>query len=142
MQEFSIVDHVGNDALTWGKGPSVFCHEPMRDRKPDHALKALQRSKNQSSAGPRTSQRDVEVVAACFCFEPSCSRWPSRAICSDPIAKLRLATNELPGHAPVCIDPATLKKVSHGISLVWFFGLLTRERRAQRRSLEQGIRAL
>jgi hypothetical protein len=63
-----------------GKRPVVFPHEPVHDRERDHGLEPFELAEDERPVRPRACERDVEVIAARFCLEPSRSGRPRRAI--------------------------------------------------------------
>src|SRR5262249_30739455 len=108
VQEFDAIDAVGYHTIGGREGPTVLTPQPMCDRKADHGLEALQGPEYKRPASPRACQRNIKMISADLRFESIHAGWPGRAIHGDPIAKLRIPADELPGRWLVGTDPAAL----------------------------------
>ncbi len=113
------VDRVGNDPVRGLERPTVFAHEPVGDRKIDHAFQPLQGPEDERAVRPRTRVRDVEVVASRLRLEPALAGGPGSAVGRDPVAEgavraLEPASGGLGVIPPV--RPDAVDEQSHGSS--------------------------
>lgn len=116
VEEAGAVDGVWHHTGRLGKRPAVFPHEPVHDRERDHGLEPFELAEDERPVRPRACERDVEVIAARFCLEPSRSGRPRRAIRSDPVPERGGLAHEAPARAfgivPL-IEPDAVDKQSH-----------------------------
>ena len=67
---------------------------PVRHRQRDRVLQSFQRAHDQGAMRPRTSERDIEMIAAGLGPEAAFPCWPRSAVGRDPVAVARFPTNK------------------------------------------------
>mgnify|MGYP006996869046 CR=1 FL=1 len=115
VQEFSVIDAVGDDPLGRLEGPSVLAHEPVDDRQRDKLFQALENPEDHRAVRPGTGMGYIEMIPARLGGKTAAAR-PRFAVPGDPVAEPGvLAPEPAIGRCGVTalIEPFTVLKKPH-----------------------------
>jgi len=116
VQEFCAELRVGDDTVSFFKGPAIRTRNRVHDRHADHVLQTFQEPENHCPVGPRTGIGNVEMIAPGFGLKPAIASWSGLAARRYPVTNFRVGADETAvfgfGVTPLVV-PLTVNQKAH-----------------------------